>query len=1154
PNILRFIEFRELDNRLYIVTEYLEGMNMREVIKSADISVDQKVELMLQIARALDYVHSQGVIHRDLKPSNIIVTENMTTAKILDFGVANLMNIQKMFTVEKHGLVGSFAYMSPEQSGILKRNVDTRSDLYSVGILFYQLITGQLPYQAKDVGELIHQHIAKIPDNPEEIVTGLSPIISKIILKLIKKDPDDRYQSSFGFAEDLQIYLDLGEEQKQTFYLELGKKDRLKNLNYRTQLIGRKKESKRLLDHLNDTLLGKGFVSVVLGKSGVGKSRLVSELQRFTSSKNAFLVEASSSERMQSQPYYPFIEVVKRIIEIVAKMPGEQRKEIHATVAEKLGDEGRLLAKIIPEMAQLTGKYTDDMKFDRKENDIFFEKLKDFFLAVASPKHPFILSFDDVHFWDHGSIQLLQYISGFVNESSLYIVLALQEEESSRVEDLMTAARDGAQAGIIEIITLNPLAAENVEDLVSEIFGDIYVGLKELSDRLYESSQGNPLLIVENIKTLVEEGILQQKEDGWAVKLDALADFTFSSSIADKIEMRLQRLSVESRQVLGYAAVIGREFSFPLLFAIARQGSDDVSQETLLENLSEGMSAQLLEESFSETGEIVYTFVHENVMTSLLADMDEDLIKRLHQNTAEQLESSYEGSDKVYQLAYHYTEAGNNSKAYTYTNQAGKLALESFSFRLAVQFFYSALSVLKQFGKETEKTLQSRVKLSIEIANLNFQLGEYEKNVELLTEICTVTEENDDQQNLAQALYMLAKNYFFVGNQAKAMEIYGKLIPIAEKLNIPELLALPYCAIGRAQCLLANFDVAIEYIQKGLELLPPEEVLENMYSLGMLAQSYGYLGEKKKTIDTMTELKQKYGDTPNELFQLFIQFYEAAIEVMVGSPLKSIELSQRTVQMAREQKNIALEVSAEYFIGLANSLQGRNNQALRQINKALRMAEENHVSIGLFNFYLNQAELYALSGRLELVDEAIEKATAHAAMANPPLIEQWKKRISAIAMLGEKEPDLDEALKTIDEALQLCQQLGSSYAFIRAQSEVIKAVILVMKDRQEEAKTLYDGAIAVYEQLGLDVYIKASERVWIRFVEPERLAEAGGEEFDPELTHTATATQSEFSYQRQLNYLLKLSEQLAQVHEMDDLLPRIMSLAVEVSGAERGAL
>ena len=269
PNILHFIDFIEKDAQVFIVTEYLQGSNLKQIIQSDTLSLDQKIEIVKEIAEALDYVHSQGIIHRDIKPSNIIVTE-VNKPKILDFGVANLIDFQKIFS-NKEGVVGSFAYMSPEQSGILKRNIDNRSDLYSLGILFYELMTGILPYQAKEVGELIHQHIAKMPDEPIDINKNISPIVNKIILKLIKKDPDDRYQTAYGLAEDLKIYLSLSEEQKNTFYLELGKKDRLKNLNYRTSLIGRKTELKALLNNLNNTVLGKGSLAVLIGKSGLGK-------------------------------------------------------------------------------------------------------------------------------------------------------------------------------------------------------------------------------------------------------------------------------------------------------------------------------------------------------------------------------------------------------------------------------------------------------------------------------------------------------------------------------------------------------------------------------------------------------------------------------------------------------------------------------------------------------------------------------------------------------------------------------------------------------------------------------------------------------------------------------------------------------------------
>ncbi|THB62568.1 MAG: hypothetical protein D6B26_07585, partial [Spirochaetaceae bacterium] len=1035
PGILKFIEFKEQNGRLYIVTEYLRGSNLKQVIRdNIAIPADQKAQLLMQIARALDYVHSKGIIHRDIKPSNIMVSEDLQKARILDFGVANLMNIQKMFNTQQEGVVGSFAYMSPEQSGILKRNIDTRSDLYSLGIMFYQFVTGRLPYRASEVGELIHQHIAKNPVPPGEIIDGLSFIVNKIILKLMKKDPDDRYQTAFGLAEDLETYLGLTEEQKENFYLELGKKDRLKNLNYSTQLVGRNKETRRLLEHLNQTILGKGWITAIIGKSAIGKSRLVGELQKFTGSKKAYMVGVVSSERSQNNPYFPFLEVIKRIVELVARLPEIKRNAIYQELQEKLGKEGAILSRVVPQLEPILGAYSSDMKFVRHENEIFFEKVRDFLLVVADPTQPFVISFDDAHFWDHGSVQLLSYLQDYLADSSLYIVISLREEEVNRVEELMKFFREEAQADKLDIIHLHELPSDSIGDLVSEIFGGMTRGLDQLCDRLYESTQGNPLLIIENIKTLVEEGILVQRKDQWQVELSALAEFKFSSSLADKIAGRLDQVHENTKRALRIAAILGKDFSFALLSGIVREYSPDISDEILLDCLAEGIEARLIGEGLSESGEVLYFFVHDRVMETLLETMNEQEIQDIHGIAASQIEDNYSGSDRVYKLAYHYLMARNDEKACYFNNQAGQTALESYSFKLAVSFFGHALQIMKKDEQARGAKLQERVELALQVAGLNFQLGDYLKNIELLEALLKDAEQLEDKTRLANAMYLLAKNYFFTGNQAKGMEFYYKLVPVAEQLNIPELLAIPYCAIGRAHCFMANFQEAIEYIEKGLAILPAEEVLEQVYSLGILAQSYAYVGMKARAFDMLEQLDEMFGSTENEMFQLYIQFYRASVFAMVGNPQTAIEESEKTMELAREQKNLALGMFSQYFVGLGYSFQGKAKSAIYEITKAIKLAEDNNLSMGMFMVYYNLAEACAAIGNIDLAEESLEKGKQLTAMANKEIVEQWELRIRAIAMAMNIKSDAHKAIEYSSAAIAISKKMGDFYRYSLAQN------------------------------------------------------------------------------------------------------------------------
>jgi serine/threonine protein kinase/serine phosphatase RsbU (regulator of sigma subunit) len=1152
PNILKFIDFMEKEGRLYIITEYIQGRDLKDIISSNELDLEEKVSLILQIARALDYVHSQGIIHRDIKPSNIIMNREKVV-KVLDFGVANLLNFQKLFQ-RKDGVVGSFAYMAPEQSGILKRNIDSRADLYSLGIMFYHLITGQLPYQAQEVGELIHQHIAQIPIEPNERVRELSPIINKMILKLIRKDPDDRYQTAFGLAEDIEIYVKLSEEQKKTFYLELAKKDRLKNLNYRTRLVGRKRELRYLLDHLNHTVLNKGAVSMIIGKSGMGKSRLVSELQKFSGSKNAFYIPVSSGQRNQNQPYYPLLESVRRILEMISKLPENQRNEIHHQIRQNLGEEGKLLNHLIPEMEEVLGSFPPDYHFIRNENEVFFEKLKDFYLTVASSAHPLVLSFDDVHYWDHGSVQYFSYFYPFIEESSVYMILSLREEEALKVKELYDKVKEEAQKENMDVISLHDLSPDEVYELIGEVFGTIYNGTTELAYRLHESTQGNPFLIIENIKTLVEEDIMMQKHEGWHVDLEKLSHFRFSSSIMDKILNRLSKLRKPVSEILSYAAILGKDFHYLILSNLVKEMKAQISHEKVLDFLNEGIQAGLIAQTLSEKGRILYSFVHDKILETLISQLTEKRIRKIHQVAAEMIEKEYEESDKIYKLAYHYLMAGKKNKAYTYNLQAGRLAMSSFSFRLAVRFYYSALQILRDISNTSKKTLTNRIKLGLEIVNINFQLGEFHENISLLEELLELAETGEDLENQAHILYYLAKNHYFNGDQVKAMEYYYRVIPIAESLDMPQLLAIPYCAIGRANSYIAQFKEAIDFIQKGLQLLPEEEILEHIYSLGIMAQCYAALGRKIEATETIRQLQDHYAEIDNELYLLYIYFFKASIDAMVGDPVQGIAENQKAYDMAKEMKNPMVSLNALFNLGRAYSNQGKFTESIKYINRAIYMAKENQIYLGLSMLYFTLAENYVVIGQHKLAREAVEEGEKVMGISNPPLMKQWKLRILAICELISPSHELEKGLEYVEESIEACKALGPDYNYHLMHCYLVKAVILwEMEKDVEEAERLYRQAVSFFEERSLQNDMIYAQRAK-EFFSSDTFFGKSSDELENTYTMTFTGTQAEFSYQRQLKYLLKLSEQLARVHEMDALISKIMSLAIEVSGAERGIL
>ncbi len=1156
PNILKFIDFQEQDGLLYIITEFVQGNNLKNLILSQSLNLDQKTQIICQIADALDYVHSSGIIHRDIKPSNIMVNEELEV-KILDFGVANMLNFQKLFSL-REGVAGSFAYMSPEQGGILKRNIDARSDLYSLGILFYELMTHQLPYQAKEVGELLHQHIARMPKDPAILVKDLSPILNKIILKLIKKDPDDRYQTSFGLAEDLKLFYSLSPEQKKTFYLELGKKDRLKNLNYRTGLIGRKTELKSLLNHLNDTVLNKGFLSVVLGKSGSGKSRLLSEVQKYVGGKNAFYVNVVSSESSQNHPYHPLIEGVKKILDLLEKLPLYKKEEIYKEIKTELGSQGTLLLKMIPELSLVLGEAPKEANYGNKENDLFLEKLFGFYKAVGQSHHPLVMVFDDAHFWDSGSTYFLKHIKGQWLDSGVYFIFALRDDEVARVVELHQYFVQLAQEGQGNLITLQNFSVEETQDLLNEIFGIIYNRNEDLALRLYNASQGNVLLLIENIKALVEEKIIDNKNEGWIINQEQLLSFRFSSSIADKILSRLSKLSSKVHEILSYAAILGKDFQFILLYNLLQKSKLNFSQEDLLLALQKAKEAQLIVETFSEKGEIVYSFTHDKVIETLILKMGDKSFKKAHRLAAQMIEENYHAADRIYKLAYHYLTADRRSKAYEFNILAAKEALDNFSYKLAVNFFLNALEIIKKFAKETKKALTSRIDLSLEVVNLNFQLGEFSGNIQMLEDLIEVALKIDKQEALAKIHYFLGKNYYFIGNHVKAMEHYYKVIPIAEALHIPELLGVPYCAIGRAYCFIANFKEAVEYIVKGLKYLPPHEELEQVYSLGILAQSYAGLGKKQEALDQIEKLKSQYGTTKDELASLYVLFFTASVSSMVGNPFKAVKEAQETYEKAKSLKNIPIMINTLFSLGRSYTfIAGKNEESIKALSKAVALAKEHKQFVGLFSILFALAENYLVLGNNQVAQEIMEEGSKYVGLTNPNFVKQWKMRFQAMLQLTSLSPNLYEALELIEQSLDAIKAMGEEdYCFLKGHSLVVKGAILYKLSRPTESEACFKEGKEIFTRLELEndlQFLKAMQEGFA-FSQTSDSIENIEISLTDTQTYTLTATQTEFSYQRQLKYLLKLSEQLAQVHEMEALLNKIMALAIEVSGAERGLL
>jgi len=340
PNLLNILGSGEYEGRFYLITEQLAGGQPLAVMSGKVMDPDTSVAFMLKICSGLAAAHEQDLVHHSLNQSTVLISETgeETTIKLTGFGMSLLLDLAAI--KEEQEVVKTFGYMSPEEAGILRKPVDQRSDLYSAGIIFYQLVTGRLPYDGKDVSTLLHQHVAQQSIPPTEINSATPPVLERIILRLIAKDPVNRYQSIDGLLADLSEYRRQRAEGKEVVEFEIARADHLKELRFATRLIGRDDELDALKNAINRASDSKGSLFLIHGGSGSGKTRLIEELGAYMHTVGGALIGGAGIQSDLKIPFQIFSESLGAYIRMLNRLSSEERSVRVNRMKDTLGDLG----------------------------------------------------------------------------------------------------------------------------------------------------------------------------------------------------------------------------------------------------------------------------------------------------------------------------------------------------------------------------------------------------------------------------------------------------------------------------------------------------------------------------------------------------------------------------------------------------------------------------------------------------------------------------------------------------------------------------------------------------------------------------------------------------------------------------------------------
>jgi serine phosphatase RsbU (regulator of sigma subunit)/tetratricopeptide (TPR) repeat protein len=768
PNLLRIYATGEFEGYDYLVTEHVNGARTLSEQFHQAVETDKAVSLVLQACSGLSAAHEKGIIHQSLNPSSILIFQNggRPEAKLADFGMGLLLDLAGI--KEEEEIIRTFGYMSPESTGILRKPIDERSDLYSLGIIFYQLFTGRLPYEGKDTSTLIHQHIAQKPALPTKLNPSVPPVIERIILRLIAKDPIDRYQTASGLYADLQEYV-RRKEKGEALDFEIAKSDRMKELTYTTRLIGRDREFEELKTAVDRSKEGRGSLCLVHGGPGVGKSRLIDELRGYVYSLGGVFVGGKGSQYDVTTPYKVFSEALEAYVEKLKRVSAEERRAVSTRMKKNIGELGRELIKIVSSIVDIIGEQPELAELDpEKERIRFLITVTSFIQGLGTQDNPLIIFLDDLQWVDEGSIELLERISESTLTSPIVLIGSFRDEEVDKSHPLMRALEKLKEKNIsLTEILIKPFGIEDTGRLISEILLDEEADIIPLARELHRRTNGNIFSVLELLRSLVGQGIVFFEGNKYRYDVTKLKEAVLPSDIVEIVIKRLEDISEENRKVLSYASVMGKEINLEFLSDLT-----GIADERVLDILEMGVENQILVRDI--TGKEAISFVHERIREAFYWKLTEAERLSLHGRIGNLLEGQNRDNLEpvLYDLAYHFAQAGIVDKTLLYSLAAGKKARNAHAHDQAILFYGQAKEILEK----QEKTATDEYADLLETLGLVYKTaGKFDEALKAL-ETCEKLIPKEDKLRRAEVLSKAGETLWDKGEGARATQLMGQAL------------------------------------------------------------------------------------------------------------------------------------------------------------------------------------------------------------------------------------------------------------------------------------------------------------------------------------------------------------------------------------------
>jgi class 3 adenylate cyclase len=723
PHIVTAFDIGDEGGQPYIVSQYMAGGDLEGLLQQAEnhrLPIDHAVRIANEIRQALEHAHGRGIIHRDLKPGNIWLTEE-GTAKLGDFGLA--MAVDRSRVTVAGMMLGTVAYMPPEQA--LGREADARSDLYSLGCVFYEMVTGRPPFLGDDTVAIISQHINTAPVAPTWHNPEVPRALESLIMRLLAKDPDERPESAAAVVEAMRTIVETASTVAEgAVQEEANPLDRLASGVF----VGREKEMDELRAGLEDALSGRGRLLMLVGEPGIGKTRTSEEFATYSGLRNAQVLWGRCYEGEGAPAYWPWVQVVRSYVH------DRDPKELMSEMGPGAADIAQVVSEVkerLPGLPEPPALEPEQARFR------LFDSITTF-LKNASNRQPIVLILDDLHWADKPSLLLLQFLARELRGVRLMVLATYRDVELRREHPLADTLGELAREGLSQRILLRGLTERDVSRFI-----EITAGVsppEALVEAVYRETEGNPFFFNEVVRLLVADGRLERPEEvkSWSV--------TIPQGVREVVGRRLNHLSKECNGVLTAASVIGREFGLDALERVS-----DVSGDRLLEVLEEAVGARVVAEVPRAVGR--YSFTHALIRETLYEELGTTRRVRLHRQIGEVLEILHSDNVEPHlpQLAHHFSESaqgGDVDKAIDYATRAGERATALLAYEEAAGHYEMALQALEVKDKPDEV---QRCELLLSMGEALNSAGDRDRAKETLQRAADVARKLGAAERLARA-------------------------------------------------------------------------------------------------------------------------------------------------------------------------------------------------------------------------------------------------------------------------------------------------------------------------------------------------------------------------------------------------------------------